>query len=150
MKSGRALTKSLVMAVFILATGIIAVAEDLNFSGIWLTNFGALTIIQQGDEVSGKYEFERSGELVRGRIHGTVKGDRLSFRWSQEPTFDLPSDAGDGYFILTHKEEDIVIRGEWRYGYSGPWKGEWKGSLVGLGFEKGTEIAMGVRNALTP
>ncbi len=91
-----------------------------DFSGSWNTEWGVLTIRQNGESVTGEYTHKA------GKIEGTVSGDRLNFFWAQSPSYSTPSDAGDGYFIIS--TDGKKLNGKWRYGYSGEWQGDWSGS----------------------
>ena len=128
MKTRKVLTNSLVLAIFLLASGMIALAEGVNFTGVWDTNFGTMTLKQNGNSVTGAYTHDD------GRIEGKVSGDRLDFRWFEEPTYSPPNDAGGGYFIIA--ADGKSFKGKWRYGFSGPWRdGEWKGELMTMPVE---------------
>ncbi|MBI4613814.1 MAG: hypothetical protein HY720_09405 [Planctomycetes bacterium] len=57
---------------------------------------------------------------------------RLSYRdghfvgwWSEAPTREPPSDAGQVEFRLVRREEDWVLDGRWRDGDSGDWHEDW-------------------------
>jgi len=134
MKSRKVLTNSLVLAIFLLASGMIALAEGANFTGVWDTNFGTMTLKQNGNSVTGTYTHDD------GRIEGKVSGGRLDFRWFEEPTYSLPNDAGGGYFIIA--ADGKSFKGKWRYGFSGPWRdGEWKGELMTMPVGSGSSPA---------
>src|SRR4051812_23769566 len=58
-----------------------------NFTGRWFTTFGAMELTQQGNAVGGAY-----GNA--GSLHGSVDGERLTFRYSE------PGETGQGWFAL--------------------------------------------------
>ncbi len=94
-----------------------------NFSGSWSTNFGILVLKQTGPIVTGSY-LTKGGKA--GKIAGTVTGNNLKHTWSQEPSYAPPNDAGDGYFVISGNGKSL--NGKYRYGYSGPWYGDWNGT----------------------
>jgi len=115
--------KSLAPILFLFVTVMITFAAGASFTGVWDTNFGTMTLEQKGATVTGSYTHDD------GRIEGNVSGNRLDFRWFEEPTYSPPNDAGDGYFIIS--ADGKTFEGKWRYGYSGPWSSDvWKGELM--------------------
>lgn len=82
-----------------------------DFSGRWITTYGAMDLKQHGNQVSGTYGGNAS-------IEGKVQGDRLTFRYRE------PDATGEGWFAL---ERWGKFSGRWRPdGGSawGPWRGE--------------------------
>lgn len=67
------------------------VEKDANFSGEWDTSAGRMTLTQSGNGVKGKYTW------MQGTIEGTVKGNKMTFKWSQ-PRNDR---YGTGVFTMS-------------------------------------------------
>ena len=88
-------------------------------TGSWSTEWGSLTLEQQGGTVRGYYSHQQ------GRIEGTLQGNVLTGTWSQGPSYQAPRDAGS--FVLTF-DGGRTFRGVWRHGYAGDWQGQWNGS----------------------
>lgn len=91
-------------------------ASDLNFTGIWNTNWGVLEIIQEGNAVTGNY-----GGNNPGTIKGTANGKRLDYQWIGEN-----GESGFGYFELA--EDGNSISGEWGAGNDNSGGGIWSGT----------------------
>ena len=91
-------------------------------AGSWFSNFGMVELKQKGNNVWGTYEHEN------GQLQGTLEGNRLEFTWWQGAK-GLPyktaksGKRGTGYLIVAENEKSL--HGEWRYGRSGGWNGEW-------------------------
>lgn len=84
-------------------------------AGIYDTDFGELTIQQNGSEVSGKYTH------ADGRIEGTLNGNTLTGRWYQN--------NGKGRFIFIFDPAYTSFAGKWSYEDaepSSPWNGKRK------------------------
>jgi len=61
----------------------------LDVSGEWFTTtFGKITLVQEGDNVTGNYEYKN------GRIEGTLHGYTLIGNWFVPPTQNCPFDKG--------------------------------------------------------
>jgi hypothetical protein len=64
-------------------------APDLNtFGGTWFTDFGEMHLTQQGNQVTGTYDYDG------GKITGTVTDNVLRFQWTQN------GGNGSGRFML--------------------------------------------------
>ncbi|MBV9470284.1 MAG: hypothetical protein JOZ57_13690, partial [Abitibacteriaceae bacterium] len=64
-------------------------ALDLNtFDGVWFTDFGEMHLTQQGNQVSGTYDYDG------GKLTGTVTDSVLRFQWTQT------GGKGSGRFLL--------------------------------------------------
>lgn len=83
-----------------------------NWSGPWKTDFGAMTLSQNGNRVTGTYEFKG------GRIDGTISGNVLSGTWTQT--------NGSGRFEFTLSADGRSFSGRWGGGQTltgGTWNG---------------------------
>lgn len=83
------------------------------WTGKWDTEYGVMTITQEGTNVTGTYSREE------GKIVGTVSGNVLSGTWSEIPTYLPPKDAGDIEFVMS--EDGLKFEGRWRYASEGQW-----------------------------
>jgi hypothetical protein len=92
-----------------------------SFTGAWNTDYGTLTLVQEGEQVTGEYSHDG------GTIEGTVIGNVLKGTWSEAPTRQPPDDAGEIEFQLN--PQGTSFTGRWRYDSSGEWKG-WNGKLM--------------------
>ena len=99
-----------------------------TFTGTWDTNFGIMTLIQSGSQVTGTYESDD------GQFIGTVAGNTVRGTWSEAPSYAPPNDIGDAEFILS--SDCSTFTGNWRYGNTGSWgpaaswSGSWSGTLL--------------------
>jgi len=92
------------------------------WSGTWDSNWGVMTLSQSGNQVTGTYVYRN------GLISGVVSGNTLTGTWSESPTYQAPQQAGD--VILKLSDDKKSLTGEWRYGSSGSWSGDWKGTKL--------------------
>lgn len=95
--------------------------SGISFNGAWDTDYGTLTLAQEGENVTGEYSHDG------GTIEGTVIGNVLKGTWSEAPTHQPPDDAGEIEFQLD--PQGISFTGKWRYGSSGDWT-TWNGRLM--------------------
>ena len=72
-----------------------------DFSGRWFTTYGTMELAQDGDRVSGFYEFRAQ----RCTIEGAVRAGRLQFSYQE------PGVAGEGWFELASYGK---FTGQWR------------------------------------
>jgi hypothetical protein len=93
-----------------------------GWAGNWNTDFGTMQLIVLGNDVSGTYNYKG------GKITGTASGNTLSGKWSQQPSYNPPNDAGDFQFTLAPGGGSFT--GQWRYGSSGSWS-QWNGTCAG-------------------
>jgi TolB-like protein len=84
-----------------------------GWSGTWNTDWGKMTLNEQGNHVTGTYTFKN------GRIDGTVSGGVLSGKWTQS--------NGSGRFEFTMSDDGRTFNGIWGYG-EGLDNGIWKGT----------------------
>jgi hypothetical protein len=115
----------MIVVVLVVFLGIFIVTgkqPTAPWSGSWDTNWGIMTLSQSGDQVTGTYVYRS------GRISGTVTGNTLTGTWSESPTYQPPEQAGD--VILKLSNDRMAITGDWRYGSSGGWSGDWRGKKI--------------------
>ncbi len=100
----------------------ISVGEILGFySGDW----GDMVLRHVGDEIWGAYAWDT------GTIVGSIQGDALVGWWSETPSREPTSDAGDVEFRWTRDDAgNILLDGRWRYGTEEAWHEDWDISLV--------------------
>lgn len=103
-------------------TGTPTVPGTCDWTGTWNTSFDAMRLKQTGASVTGDYDWDE------GRIAGTVSGAVLSGTWTEVPSRQPPSDAGD--FVFTMADDCRSFTGRWRYGSEGEWREDWNGQLV--------------------
>ena len=115
-------TVVVVVIVFLGIFIVIGKQPTAQWSGSWDTNWGIMTLSQSGNKVTGTYVYRN------GRISGIVSGNTLTGKWSESPTYQPPEQAGD--VILKLSNDGMSITGEWRYGSSGDWSGEWNGKKI--------------------
>ena len=100
-------------------------AAESPLAGTYDTNFGALTIKVDGNQVTGTYPHDS------GRIEGTLEGNRIVGKWYEAPTYAPPHDAGDFEFVFPSDFKSFA--GKWRYGFGGKeWSGDWHGAKTNL------------------
>ena len=90
-----------------------------DFAGAWQTSYGRMTLTQNGDRVSGNYDYKN------GSLQGQVKGNVLHGRWD-ERTFIITS-GGEMEFTLSADGRSFT--GRWRTGSSGGWT-TWTGTKL--------------------
>ncbi|RLE06775.1 hypothetical protein DRJ00_09200 [Candidatus Aerophobetes bacterium] len=96
--------------------------EVTSFQGVWDTSWGEMRLTQSGANVTGTYIHQD------GKIKGTVRGNILTGKWSEAPSYSEPHDAGDVELELS--EDGNSFSGRWRYGSSGEWDGVWTGTRI--------------------
>ncbi len=98
---------------------IIPASGACRFTGVWDTDFGDLTLTQNGNKLKGNYSYQG------GRVDGTIVDVNTAIgTWSEAPTYRAPQDAGD--FIFTIQPGCKRIKGQWRYGAC-----DWDGDITG-------------------
>jgi hypothetical protein len=97
---------------------------EIDLTGDWMSpEWGALRLVQDGDLVTGTYDF------ADGQLSGRLVGNRLEFRWWQSVALGQPYEAadpgsrGDAYFDVL--PDGNHIEGEWRYEGDADWIGTW-------------------------
>ena len=97
-------------------------ASEYQWAGTYDTNWGIMKLIQSGNAVTGTYEYKD------GRISGTVSGTTFTGTWSEGPSYQPPDQAGD--VTLKLSTGGTELSGQWRYGFSGAWSGDWNGIKI--------------------
>lgn len=112
---------TLVFCLSLIPFSPLAAQPLVNWSGMWETDWGKLTLYQVGDKVTGNYEHDQ------GKVVGYVKGNILVGTWSEAPSYSAPKDAGDLKWVLAGDGKSFS--GNWCYGsYNGSWNGSWEAS----------------------
>jgi hypothetical protein len=92
-----------------------------QLSGKWRSNFGLMTLTQDGSNVSGSYTHDS------GKIEGKLEGNILRGTWSESPSYKAPRDAGGFEFIFSDDAKKFT--GKWRSGFDKQgWDGSWSGT----------------------
>jgi hypothetical protein len=99
-------------------------AESSGFTGTYSTNWGELTLTQDGSTVSGSYTGQASGT-----ISGVIENGRLKYEWTQPD-----GGKGRGYFELF--DNGMTIRGKWGAGEDDSSGGVWEGTRTDLPVEE--------------
>ncbi|WP_042271711.1 hypothetical protein [Faecalimicrobium dakarense] len=81
--------------------------DNLDVSGQWSTNWGILKLAQEGNVVTGNYEWDN------GRFEGTVDGYNFKGTWMQAPTYECPDLKGELEFKFSVTGKSF--EGTWRY-----------------------------------
>jgi len=95
---------------------ITAIASGLT--GCWATGVKdpwLVWLVQRGDQIWGYYVPNRPNR--RGRLQGTLKGNRLSYYWWEN------KENGQGYFELA--DDGRGMEGKWHYDFAKGWGGKW-------------------------
>ena len=97
-------------------------AAGVSWTGQWSSDWGTMTLRQNGSHVTGTYTF------YGGRIDGTAIGRTLTGTWGKAPTYVGPPDAGP--IVLQLAPSGLSFAGKW--GYEGQ---TLDGSLTGTRLE---------------
>lgn len=94
---------------------------SVQIGGEYETEWGSLSLVQNGNSVTGKYSYDE------GRLEGTLTGMTLSGKWFETPSFEPPDDAGLFEFVFSDDLKSFT--GMWKYGFEpGPLTaGSWSG-----------------------
>ena len=84
-------------------------------TGDFSTDFNAMRFRQDGNKVTGTYDFQN------GRIEGTLNGHTLTGRWTQN--------NGKGRFVFEFNKDFTAFTGKWNYNDNEPNKTGWNGKL---------------------
>ena len=106
---------SAILILYVMCTTASVAAKNVGFTGKWQTAWGPVTLTQSKNIVKGTYTGSFSGV-----IEGTVKGKRLSFKWTQPN-----GEWGRGYFNLSPDGKSFT--GRWGGYDSDTAGGEWNG-----------------------
>jgi hypothetical protein len=85
-----------------------------SWTGTYETNWQTLSLLQNGNKITGQYP-----EWDNGKIEGDVIDGILYGYWLEAPSYKPPSDAGQIVFVM--QEDGKGFTGWWRYGNSGSW-----------------------------
>ncbi len=102
-----------------------------SYTGLWYSNYDDMQVVQQGDKVSGTFEYKTGGQ-----ISGTLQGGVLIFDWVQ--TGDLSVGRrevkGKGYWVMG--QDGMHFEGKWGYGDSFTDGGKWTGDKASQDYTK--------------
>ena len=90
--------------------------KEMNFDGVWKTDYGAMRLIQKDNQIDGVYD-----PSMNSTIHGTLENNRFNF------TYKEPNAEGEGWFQLN--EAGNGFKGKWRAKCNTEWT-DWQGSRV--------------------
>jgi hypothetical protein len=85
-----------------------------TFTGVYRSpQIGDIEIVQTGDSVAGRYEYDRASCHVRATIEGTVQGNLLRFNWREDhrPCGRIQPVIGRAFFFYHLEETDGISRG---------------------------------------
>lgn len=85
-----------------------------DFAGQWFTTFGPMTLNQQGQRVTGTYNFQGTDNSLEGEVHDGT----LVFRYQE------PATGGEGQFWLVRHG---MFQGQWRRDGDPTWR-PWQGN----------------------
>jgi hypothetical protein len=95
-----------------------------SFAGKWQTNFGVMTLTQNGTSVTGTF----SGG--KGSVEGAITDNVLSGTWTQGAS-DSGNEATSGDFEFVLSSDGNSFAGKWRRGSSGAWlPSPWNGTRL--------------------
>lgn len=106
------------------AGGDTNVSASESFDGKWQTDFGVMTLTQNGTSVIGTYTYRN------GSIDGTVSENVAKGTWTQNSS-DLGNETTSGDFEFVLSSDYNSFSGKWRYGSSGGWQSKpWNGTRL--------------------
>ena len=106
----------LASAILLLAPGLGSRALAGNYSGTWETNWGPLTLVEDGKKVTGKYPQKK------GKLTGAINKDGIL-----EGTWTQVDDPKGGKFRLALSGDKLSFVGRWSHD-GGRWEAEtWDG-----------------------
>ena len=85
-----------------------------GLSGGWKTNYGKMTLVKNGNKVTGTYNKNN------GKINGTINGNILTGTWSQ--------DNGSGELVMTFNKDFTSFT--CRYTEDNKWHNDWTGTKL--------------------
>jgi len=77
---------------------------------VYDTDWGELQLIQNGFNVSGKYDHDD------GKLEGVIKGNVIYGKWFEAPSYNELDDAG--LFELVFTDDFNAFTGKWKYGFA--------------------------------
>jgi hypothetical protein len=89
----------------------------VGFDGLWLTDFGHMRLVEDGNRVHGTYELHGGSTIT-----GQRSGNTLTF------TYEEPDARGKGQFVLA--ADGLSFAGQWQP-VGGAGMGAWKGQRLG-------------------
>ena len=104
------------------ASGFTIQTTNCSFEGDWSSNWGAMSFTQIGSVVTAEYTHDQ------GKINAVLNNNVLIGTWSEYPSYAPPGDAGDAELLLSSDCKSFT--GNWRYGSSGNWAGDWTGTKI--------------------
>ncbi|MGE5405292.1 MAG: hypothetical protein ACM3PP_10205, partial [Candidatus Saccharibacteria bacterium] len=108
----------------------------ISWSGTWNTTWGEMKLTQDGSNINGTYVH------ATGKISGTLNGRTFTGKWSEAPTYTPPYEAGD--VVITISTDGKSMTGKWRYGTSGDWQTNWRGTRPDSGSSTNPPPSTGV------
>lgn len=84
--------------------GAKSLPSGVYFSGSWNSNWGRIELSQEGKNVFGRYEGFRNGSIT-----GTIEGNVLSYRWTQNEN----EQHGKGWMVISDAGDELD--GRWGY-----------------------------------
>ncbi|MDX9719536.1 MAG: hypothetical protein RBU37_02230 [Myxococcota bacterium] len=97
-----------------------AMPPGASFEGLWYSNYGDMRLQQEGNKVTGTFDYK-----LGGSIEGELQGGVLVFDWRQEGDLNLGRRDvfGKGYFVIS--DNGISFEGKWGYAESYSNGGTW-------------------------
>ncbi len=90
--------------------------DSSNISGIWQgsSDWGDITLQQDGSKVSGSYTYVRGGNTIYGQIEGQLIGTAYSFNWwegtTENSSYEEAEVKGTGNLTLNNNQ----LVGRWQ------------------------------------
>lgn len=97
-------------------------AEDVE--GTWAGDWGTITIQIDDGEVRAAYLHDQ------GTITGTFENGVIVGWWTELPSREPDSDAGEVEFRFVRTDEGVFLDGRWRYGTTGVFSENWDLALA--------------------
>jgi hypothetical protein len=107
--------KNLITLVVVLFISYFGFSQSI--SGVYSTDFNEMTLIQNGNKVTGTYKHQN------GRIEGTLDGQTITGWWYQ--------DNGKGKFIFKFNSDYSGFKGKWGYNDAEPGS-VWNGTKISV------------------
>jgi hypothetical protein len=119
-----------VTAIFVASVVLVSAQTVPNVSGTWDTTFKDWNAQQNGNKVSGSYDYNE------GRVSGTLSGNTLTGYWVEKETVVLCSTARDGSrnwgkIVFNFRQDGSGFSGRFGSCDSSNLPGGWSGTRVG-------------------
>jgi hypothetical protein len=93
-----------------------------TFTGVYRSpQIGDIEMVQTGDAIVGRYEYDRGSCHVTARIEGSVTGNLLRYSWREDhrPCGRIAPVVGRGFFLYQVEDTGDIQRGRLfgRWGY---------------------------------